>query len=204
MSPGPHYVNTLLLKIKFSFCLLCILLTLSMFTFQLFIEVQKQNEYYIFFLFIPLGGYFVLKLVSHYLIYRRIKYKDDGRELVNFADFVTIQMTFPAINCWITYQLLYSVFRAMAELCPIDNNIPAEGMLRNFCPDYWPTDMVVDPAQKQIMMYNWLVPWSIASTFIIFTEVSMYVAYYKDVVFGFVSLVNYAGMLMMTWQQIDM
>lgn len=122
MNPGPHYVNTLILKIKFSFCLLCILLTSSMFSFQMFLSLTKNTWtwYYIAFLFIPLSGYFLLKLTVQYLLYNKVKYKDDGRELVNFADYVTIQITFPLINCWITYQTLYSLFQTMAELCPID------------------------------------------------------------------------------------
>ena len=97
MKPGPHYVNTQLLKIQFSFAFLCLLLTLSLFLIYQF--EQKK----IYFIFIPLAGFIILKLVVHYLIYKRIKYKDDGRELVSFADFFTIQLTFPFINSWITY-----------------------------------------------------------------------------------------------------
>ena len=105
MEPGPHYVNTLLLKIQFKFVVLCIILTASICSYQLLITVNqnRSNQYDFLFLFIPLGGFIVLKLIVHYLIYVRVKYKDDGRELVNMYDFITIQVTFPSINCWVTY-----------------------------------------------------------------------------------------------------
>ena len=39
-SPGQHYVNCLLLKIKFSFCLLCITLTATIFAFVTIYKTQ--------------------------------------------------------------------------------------------------------------------------------------------------------------------
>lgn len=62
--------------------------------------------------------------------------------------------------------------------------------------------MPVTDEQRSIMMYNWLLPWSIGCSSVIFLETAINIAYFKDVVFGFVSLLNYLGMCFMTWNQI--
>lgn len=36
-------------------------------------------------------------------LYGRVKYKDDGRELVSIVEFITIHVTFPVLNAWISY-----------------------------------------------------------------------------------------------------
>jgi len=41
------------------------------------------------------------------LVYGRVKYKDDGRELVGFIEFITIHVTFSVLNAWMSYQLAY-------------------------------------------------------------------------------------------------
>ena len=97
MKPGPHYVNTVLLKIRFWFFLLCLLLIVDVILIS---KLYKTKFYYIM---IPLLGFILLKLELHYFLYLKVKYKDDGRELVTISDFVTIQVCFPAINAWITY-----------------------------------------------------------------------------------------------------
>jgi hypothetical protein len=84
MSPGPHYVNTMLLKIRFAFCLLCGILIFDVCTISLLLG----TSFYL--LFIPLFGFALLKMQVHYMLYLKVKYKDDGRELVTFADFITI------------------------------------------------------------------------------------------------------------------
>ena len=58
-----------------------------------------------------------LKLTVHYLIYRPLKYKDDGRDVVSFIDFITIHCTFPAINAWISYQMFYSAMITVTTIC---------------------------------------------------------------------------------------
>ena len=104
MKPGPHYVNTCLLKIQFSFCMLCILLTIDVTSLAYLADTQ------VYIIVIPLLGFILLKLAVHYCIYLKVKYKDDGRELVSFADFFTIQVCFPAMNAWITYQTFFALF----------------------------------------------------------------------------------------------
>lgn len=52
------------------------------------------------------------------LIYRKIKYKDDGRELVTGWQFLTNHVSFAYINAWCTYQMFYVVFNSWELLCP--------------------------------------------------------------------------------------
>jgi hypothetical protein len=47
-----------------------------------------------------------------------VKYKDDGRELVGIVEFITIHVTFPVLNAWISYQLAYQFIVLLAESCP--------------------------------------------------------------------------------------
>ena len=56
-------------------------------------------------------------MTFHYFIYVPIKYKDDGRDIVSFIDFVTIHVTFPAINAWITYFLYYTIIVTVTTVC---------------------------------------------------------------------------------------
>jgi len=60
----------------------------------------------------------VLTVTSHILIYRKIKYKDDGRDLVTWVDYITIHVTFPFINAWVSYQLLYMISLSIVTACP--------------------------------------------------------------------------------------
>ena len=65
-------------------------------------------------------------------LYGRVKYKDDGRELVSIVEFITIHVTFPVLNAWISYQLAYQIIIVMAESCPWSGN-PFEPQAYNFC-----------------------------------------------------------------------
>lgn len=38
-----------------------------------------------------------------FLLYDKVKYKDDGRELVGFIEFITIHVTFPVLNAFTSY-----------------------------------------------------------------------------------------------------
>ena len=75
----------------------------------------------------------VLIVVIFYLIYKPLKYKDDGRDVVNWLDFVTIHMTFPAINVWASYQLYYSILITVTTMCD-SSYIGAESS--NYCISY--------------------------------------------------------------------
>ena len=76
---------------------------------------------------------FVVLVVIFYLIYKPLKYKDDGRDVVNWLDFVTIHMTFPAINVWASYQLYYSILITVTTMCD-SSYIGAESS--SYCTNY--------------------------------------------------------------------
>ena len=90
-----HYKNCLMLKIRFNFVFLC-----SMFIVAFVIVPKLFTEWVMVTLIL-------LKLIIWKSLYRKVKYRDDGRELVSFVDFVTIHVTFPILNAWLTYQTLY-------------------------------------------------------------------------------------------------
>lgn len=56
-------------------------------------------------------------VTTQYYIYSPLKYKDDGRDVVSFIDFITIHATFPAINAWISYQLYYYLAITSTTIC---------------------------------------------------------------------------------------
>ena len=60
LQPGQHYVNCILLKIKFSFCLLCLVLTLSIFSF-----VTTYHLKNIVLLLVPFTLFIILKRKYH-------------------------------------------------------------------------------------------------------------------------------------------
>lgn len=62
-----------------------------------FIVVKRISTEWVFVTFL------ILKFVFLKTLYRKVKYSDDGRELVNFVDFVTIHVTFPVLNAWLSY-----------------------------------------------------------------------------------------------------
>lgn len=61
-----------------------------------------------------------LKMTAQYTLYRPVKYKDDGRDIVSFVDYVTIHVTFPGINCWVSYQLYYAMMLTTTTVCKTD------------------------------------------------------------------------------------
>ena len=89
-----HYKNCLMLKIRFNFVILCVMLTTVIFM------SPYLNTEWIF------GIFILLKFVGYHTLYRKVKYSDDGRELVSLVDFVTIHVTFPVMNAWLSYQTL--------------------------------------------------------------------------------------------------
>ena len=60
---------------------------------------NKAQVYGIF----AVGAFLILKIVTQYLLYNQVKYKDDGRDVVTMFDFISIHVTFSVINAWMTY-----------------------------------------------------------------------------------------------------
>ena len=51
------------------------------------------------------------------MIYEPVKYKDDGRDVVTMADFITIHVTFPVMNAWVTYQMYFCMMASVTTIC---------------------------------------------------------------------------------------
>ena len=85
----------------------------------------------------------------------------------------------------------------MSNVCPIDDTI--ETALAEYCPDYKKDTISQLTDVPGIVMYNWLYPFCSAAAIIIFFEMSIYLAFYKDVIFASVTLANYLGMMVETY-----
>ena len=121
-----------------------------------------------------------------YLIYKPLKYKDDGRDVVNWLDFVTIHMTFPAINVWASYQLYYSILITVTTMCD-SSYIGAESS--SYCINYSKAG-----DDRYVYYYNTLSAPSLIAFFILFVEMSVNLTYYKDCVFATITLLMFVGM----------
>ena len=96
-----------------------------------------------------------------------------------------------------TYQTVYVLFLTMSKVCPIDD--PPETALASYCPEYHDPRISKESDGAKIVMYNWLYPYCCAAVIIIFIELSIYLAFYKDVIFASVTLANYLGMMVETY-----
>ena len=85
----------------------------------------------------------------------------------------------------------------MSKVCPIDD--PIETALAGYCPDYNKASISALKDGPGIVMYHWLYPFCSAAAIIIFFEMSIYLAFYKDVIFASVTLANYLGMMVETY-----
>ena len=115
-------------------------------------------------------------------MYERVKYKDDGRELVGFIEFVTIHCTFSILNAWISYQLAYQFMIMLSSSCPYkvdhsDNYFCKES--NNVSKDAYYYTLFLEPAK---IIYC-----------LILLENVMYLAYYKDVIFGLCCCIIFGG-----------
>lgn len=77
-------------------------------------------------LFMVLGGFVILKskffrsnslVIVLLFIYQKIKYHDDGFEKVTATEFISIHITFPVTNAWISYTLAYILLVNLANYC---------------------------------------------------------------------------------------
>lgn len=50
-------------------------------------------------------------------IYLRLKYRDEGFEMVQWNEFITVHVTFPVLNAWLSYTLVYILFLNIVSLC---------------------------------------------------------------------------------------
>lgn len=98
---------------------------------------------------------------------------------MSWFEFVTIHMTFPCLNAWLTYAFFYQVSDVVLLSCPYlpDPNVQ---------PNWWCTGGGANPHEGGAELYQYtlfLIPADIAY-FLIFCENVIYLASYKDVIFG--------------------
>jgi len=135
----------------------------------------------------------------HVLMYRKVKFRDDGRDVVTGTDFVAIHVTFAMMNAWLTYVWFFIMFVAISKLCPYpDLLIPNAPPMYFFCAISNPND--VPPLQQYY--YNLLLNPSKVVYAVILTEMVIYLAYYKDIIFSSVVLTNFVGMGSINYNQI--
>lgn len=90
--------------------------TLAIIAFTSYDEFSKY--------FIPFGMFLLLKgiyicyltlsiVFIHYRTYKKVIYKDDGRDYVDFKEFISIHVTFSVLHSWVTYFLIFNFFRSM-------------------------------------------------------------------------------------------
>ena len=84
-------------------------------TMASFIYIYQEHDLTL--LMIPLFLFISLKLLVQYMIYEPVKYKDDGRDVVTMADFITIHVTFPVMNAWVTYQMYFCMMASVTTIC---------------------------------------------------------------------------------------
>ena len=132
------------------------------------------------------------KMTIYYLIYRPLKYKDDGRDVVNWIDFVTIHMTFPAINAWISYQMYYAILTTVTTICGTEFVFDLD---LNLCHNYEKTSA----HDKYYFFYKSLMPASQIAFSMLFIEATINITYYKDCVFAVCVFATYIGMLWVNW-----
>lgn len=103
----------------------------------------------------------------HVFAYRKIKYKDDGRDYVSPLEYISIHMTFSVLHAWISYFMMFNFFQSLTIIVkklPF-NLIPIE-------------------------------VFAIIALTLILIEMCIYLAYFKDIIFSLVTLVNYIGLLL--------
>ena len=160
-----HINNILFLKVKWFFSLQCLFQIIAIFSFT---NLPSLFDKLKFLEKLPLStiSFLLLKLFVHYFGYRRIKYLDDGRDFVSFKEFISVHCTFSVLNSWMTYFLCYNLF------------VYLNGLLK-------------DTSKNILVLDDYM---AIVAMILMAFESSIYLAYYKDAIFSFVTLLNYIGM----------
>jgi hypothetical protein len=168
-----HFQNILVLKVKWFFALQCVFQACAIMSYTLSGEELFNKLPVNFFAFLLLKGN-LLSLISivyvHYFGYRKVKYLDDGRDYVSSMEFLAIHVTFSVLNSWMTYFVIYNFFSVIKILDQI-------------------TD--VNLAIETV---------SVIAMVIMIFESTVYLAYYKDIIFAMVTLLNYIGMYLHNYE----
>ena len=149
-----EFEEILCYRIKYSYAVICIILSVAVCAFS--IDTFKR-------FFLACACFLVLKVYSHYCVYVRIKYHDDGHDFVSRAEFLCLHVTYSVFHSWVTYCCFYTAFLAVAVL----NDYQSQ-------PD----------KHKRLFMGAHIENWAVAAMVFMSIEMTIYVAYYKDVVFA--------------------
>lgn len=126
-------------------------------------------------------------VTTHYYIYSPLKYKDDGRDVVSFIDFITIHGTFPAINSWISYNMYYYLTITVTTIC---DTAYFDHVTSSYCSDFSDNTNV----ENYLYFYPILMTPSLIAMGLLFVETSINVTYYKDCVFALTNFLIFIGM----------
>ena len=107
----------------------------------------------------------------HCFGYKRVKYLDDGRDYVSFKEFLSIHVTFSVLNSWMTYFVIFNFFSFVK---------------------IWGKINYID---QELEFFG------IIAMVIMMFETVVYLAYYKDVIFAMVTLLNYIGMYIHNYEE---
>lgn len=169
LNPGQHFKNILLYKIKWTFVLQCVIQTVACTTFTGIVNTKQAA----FLSFISFGIFFLLKVYVHFFVYTKIKYLDDGRDFVSWIEFLSIHCSFSVLHCCLSYYVIYNYVTSLAYI--IDDYFDGEYKCHRCL----------------VFTYE---EWSIIGMLLLFLEMTVYLAYYKDVIFGTFTSLNYIGM----------
>lgn len=117
--------------------------------------------------------------------YHRVKYKDDGREIVSFMEFLTIHCTFPIINAWMSYNLAFEFIAVLSQYCPYTPLADAPDW--RFCGSH------PEAKSEQAYYYSLFLNPAKVCYLILVCENLINLAYYKDIIFGLVVILEFAG-----------
>jgi hypothetical protein len=122
---------------------------------------------------INFAAFFFLKVYVHYFGYKRVKYMDDGRDYVSVKEFLSIHAMFSVLNSWMTYFVVFNFF----QFIKIWVNI-----------NYF---------HKNLELIG------VVAIIIMGFESTVYLAYYKDVIFSLVTLLNFIGIYLHNFDEPD-
>ena len=91
--------------------------------------------------------------------------------------------------------MLYVFFMTIAAVCPEQANPKAQNIAA-WCSKYQTLD-------EDFYYYTMMVVPSKVAFVLIFTEMAIFITYYKDVVFAFITLVNFCGMYYNSYKKLD-
>lgn len=165
-----------MLKVKWFFALQCVFQACAIMSYTLSEDTYFNKFPVNFVAFLVLKSKLITNVYNlslvyvHYFGYRKVKYLDDGRDYVSSKEFIAIHVTFSVLNSWMTYFVIYNFFSVIKLLDDITE---------------------VNLAIETV---------SVIAMVIMIFECTVYLAYFKDVIFAMVTLLNYIGMYLHNYE----